>query len=146
MHTPAELPPMSTWASLPEESYCAPATRGSIPSMRRLLTVLLMVAVTGASLGCRTRLGDLSIASTKNVALNPSPERRSVEGRDCMHMFLFIPLGKMSPVLDEALDRAMEQVPDGNIMTNVAIYNDIIFTLLYNRSCFRVRGDVGIQQ
>ncbi len=63
-----------------------------------------------------------------------------------MHMFLFIPLGKMSPVLDEALDRAMEQVPDGNIMTNVAIYNDIIFTLLYNRSCFRVRGDVGIQQ
>lgn len=113
--------------------------------MGRLAIALLIAAVALASGGCRTRLGDLSIASTRNVALNPSPERIRVEGRDCAHLVFFAPLGKWSPSLDEALDDALERVPDGNIMTNVAIYRDVLLLLVYNRTCWRVKGDVGIQ-
>jgi hypothetical protein len=41
------------------------------------------------------------------------------------------------------MDRAMEQVPEGNVMMNVAVYSDLIFTYVFNRQCTRVRGEVG---
>lgn len=117
--------------------------------MRRLLAVpavaLLLVAAALAT-GCRTRLGDLTIASTKNVGLNPEPVKRSVEGKDCANFLLFIPIGKLNPNLEDAMEAAMEKVAAGNIMTDVAIYVDQISAIVFNQVCYRVKGDVGIQR
>ena len=72
--------------------------------MRRMALTLVTL---GLLSGCTTRVGDLTILSTKNVALQPTTTARNVEGRDCTHMLLFLPLGKLNPTLDEALENAM---------------------------------------
>ena len=41
------------------------------------------------------------------------------------------------------MDRAMAEVPEGNVMTNVAMYTDVVFTYVWNQTCLRVKGDVG---
>ena len=114
---------------------------------RRLVFAMGLPVLLGLVSGCRTRLGDLTLLSTKNVTLTSSVVERSVEGKDCVQMLLFIPIsGRLNPTLDEAMADAMSNVPDGNIMTDVALYNDVIFTLLYNQLCYRVKGDVGVQK
>ena len=105
----------------------------------RLSLFLLVFALSG----CSFRTGDLSIVASQNVGLQPELIQRSVEGEDCTHVLLFIPMGSLVPNLDEAMDRALEKVPDGNILTDVAVYSDVRFTYIYNRTCLRVKGDVG---
>ena len=58
-----------------------------------------------------------------------------------MHLALFIPLGSLTPNIQEATDRALEQVPEANALTNVAMYVDPFTVILYTRSCIRVKGD-----
>jgi hypothetical protein len=111
--------------------------------MKYLTHLLLAGVMIIVSSGCSFRTGDLSVVSSKNVGLQPEVIRRGVEGSDCSHMLLFIPLGSMVPNLDEAMDRALEKVPEGNVLTDLAIYNDVLFTYIYNRTCLRVKGDVG---
>ena len=112
--------------------------------LRRGLSLLACPLVLSA---CTTRLGDLTILSTKNVSTMPKVVQRTVEGEDCIHLALFIPVsGRLNPTIDEALDNAMSNVPEGNVMTDVAQYNDLLFTFLYNRTCYRVKGDVGVQK
>jgi hypothetical protein len=105
----------------------------------RIALLFLVVAMAG----CSFRTGDLSIVASQNVGLEPELIRRSVEGKDCTHMLLFIPMGSLVANLDEAMDRALEKVPEGNILTDMAIYNDLLFTYIYNRTCLRIKGDVG---
>lgn len=111
-----------------------------------LRTVLGLLTVALISSACTTRMGDLTIASGKNVNLRPDVAQRAVEGKDCVNMILFIPLGSLAPNVEEAMDQALAQVPGGNIMTDVAIYQDTIFTYLFNQTCLRVKGDVGTLQ
>jgi hypothetical protein len=102
------------------------------------LTLLLALMLSA----CSTRIGDLTLASTKNLGTAYKPIQSRVRGEDCTHMILFIPLGSLQPNLEEAVDRAVGQVPEGDMMTNARIYQDTLFTLLYNRGCIRVDGDV----
>ena len=105
------------------------------------------IALSSVLSACTTRLGDLTILSTKNVASTANVMKRGVEGRDCVNLLLFIPIsGRLNPSVDEAMSDAMSKVPEGNIMTDVALYNDIIFTYIFNQTCFRVKGDVGVQR
>ena len=110
---------------------------------RRLAIILAGSLLLGA---CSARLGDLQIVSTKNVALNPKPIQSGVEGEDCANSFIIIPLGSIQPNIEEAMDRAMAKVPEGNLMTNVALYQDTLFTFIFNQTCLRVKGDVGVIQ
>ena len=113
--------------------------------MRKLVIVITALAMLVAS-GCSTRLGDFTILSTKNVALNPSPERRSVEGKHCANLLLgLIPLGSFTPNIEEAIDNAFRHVPEGNVMTNAVIYQEPLFLLIFSRNCFRVKGDIGVE-
>lgn len=94
--------------------------------------------------GCSFRMGDFQIVSDKNVALNPEPIKRSVEGRTCIyHLLGLIPLTGFIPNVEEAMDRAMEQTPDGNVLTDVVIYQDYFYAILFSQTCARVKGDVG---
>lgn len=108
-------------------------------------TFVAALVVSVACLGCTTNLGDLTIVSTHNVAVESETLQRNVEGEDCANMLLFIPLGKLDPNLEDAMDMAMEKVPDGHLMANVAIYSEILFTYIFNRVCLQIKGDVAKQ-
>jgi hypothetical protein len=94
--------------------------------------------------GCAFRMGDLSIVSSKNVALNPEPIKRSAEGKNCLYFLLgLIPITGFVPNLEEAMDQAIEQVADGNLLTDIAIYNEFTYFVVASEQCIRVKGDVG---
>ena len=105
----------------------------------RLASLWILVGIGG----CAFRVGDLSLVSSQNVGLQPQVVRRSIEGKDCIYTLLVIPIGGLVPNLEEAMDRALAKVPEGNVMTDVAIYNDVVFTFIFNQQCLRVKGDVG---
>ena len=106
--------------------------------------IFLSVVAALAVCGCSLKMGDFTLIASENVKLETDVIRRSVEARDCTYMFLsIIPLGSLNPNAEEAMDRAMAEVPEGNVMTNVAIYNDIVTTFVLNQTCLRVKGDVG---
>ncbi len=92
--------------------------------------------------GCTTRIGAFTFASTKNLGVAYPPLQTSVGGEDCVDMILFIPIGTLNPNIQDAVDRAVEKVPNGDMMTNVTLTEDMLFTLIYNRVCVRVTGDV----
>jgi hypothetical protein len=101
-------------------------------------TVALALVV---ALGCTTRVGDLTIATPKNLSRSFDVVRADIEGEDCYHMLLFIPLGSINPSMEGAIDDALESVPEADAMTNARFQQSILFTLLYNQGCYRVRGD-----
>jgi hypothetical protein len=110
--------------------------------MRRVRSFGLFVTVFAVCAGCSLRMGDFTAIATQNVRTPSQELRPRVEGRDCVHWILFIPVGSLIPNIEEAVDRALEKVPEGNAMANVALYQDPFFTYIYNRSCIRVKGDV----
>jgi hypothetical protein len=103
--------------------------------------LILFLAIATLS-GCTTRIGAFTFASTKNLGVAYAPLQTRVEGEDCVTIILFIPLGTLNPNIQDAVDRAVEQVPNGDMMTNVTLTEDLLFTLVYNRRCVRVTGDV----
>ncbi len=82
-----------------------------------LLTLSLSFALTG----CTIRLGDFTMMSTKNVDLSRGanfergPNR--IEGRDTIHIILFIPCGR--PNIKDAVDRAIQSTPGGVALMDV---------------------------
>lgn len=89
-------------------------------------------------------MGDLQLISSKNVDVDAEPIQRSVEGKDCVYWLLgLLPLGSLIPNVEEAMDEAMAKVPNGNVLTDVAIYRDDFTFILVSQSCLRVKGDVG---
>ena len=106
--------------------------------MRKAALFLALVMLSG----CTTRIGAFTFASTKNLGVAYAPLQTKVEGEDCVTIILFIPLGTLNPNIQDAVDRAVEQVPNGDMMTNVTLTEDLLFTLVYNRVCVRVTGDV----
>jgi PBP1b-binding outer membrane lipoprotein LpoB len=107
--------------------------------MKRIALVFLSAVLLS---GCSIRLGSFTIASTKNIGYTYRPLQRDVTGEDCVNMILFVPIGTLNPNLQDAVDRAVAKVPNGDMMTNVTAYTDFLFTLVYNRRCVRVVGDV----
>ena len=105
----------------------------------RVLVAALLVALCA----CTFRMGDLSIVSSQNVELDPQVVQRGVEARDCVNLLLFIPLGSLVPNVEEAMDRALAQAPEANVLMDVATYSDQLFTYFFNRTCVRVKGDAG---
>jgi hypothetical protein len=108
---------------------------------------LRVACITGAAIalsGCAFRMGDLSIVSSKNVALNPEPIKRSVEGKNCLYFLLgFIPIMGFVPNIEEAMDQALAQVPDGNLLTDIAVYSEMTYFVVASEQCIRVKGDAG---
>jgi hypothetical protein len=104
----------------------------------RFLLALCMIGISACSL----RTGDFTLASSRNTGLAYTPLRKNVRGSDCSQSVLFIPWGSMNPNIQDALDDAVRQVPNGDMMINATVHYDILVTLLYNRTCMRIDGDV----
>jgi hypothetical protein len=112
----------------------------------RARAALLAIAGLLAS-ACVTRVGDLSVMSPRITNLPTRSLDRRVEGMDCVYFaLLFLPVsGSLFPSVEEAIDRAMQAVPEGNIVTNVAMYVDSAgVPPLVHRQCIRIKGDVGV--
>ncbi len=85
------------------------------------------------------------MVSSQNTALPIRDIARSLEGEDCeIRLLGLLPVsGSLFPSLEEAMDRALEQVPEGNVMTSIAVYSDVLNLFLVTQVCTRVKGDVG---
>ncbi len=95
----------------------------------------------GLSACTSTRVGSLTLASTKNLGYTYTTLREHVAGQDCAYNVLGIPLGSVNPNLQEAVDNAASQVPGADMMTDVTVHHDVLITLLYNQACVRVDGN-----
>ena len=105
--------------------------------MRWITALVVVVSLSG----CTTRIGDLTVGSTKNLTHEFDVIKKDVVGEDCLQMFLLIPLGTLNPTYDGAIDLALDSVPDADAIVDATFYQDSLFTLVYNRGCIRVTGD-----
>ena len=102
------------------------------------------VAIAGIlSAGCATRMGDLSVASTKianldGVNLNNAPTEHHVTGEAKSFVFLFIPFG--IPHLEDAVDDALEK-GNGDVMTDITVTRKG-WWFLVGETGWEVTGDV----
>ncbi|HQQ75341.1 MAG TPA: hypothetical protein PK031_09330, partial [Pseudomonadales bacterium] len=73
----------------------------------------LFIAVALLS-GCSHRIGDFTVASTKNINIKDGhhriDENKRLRGNDTIHIIFFIPTGAY-PDMKEAMDNAIEKAP-----------------------------------
>lgn len=104
----------------------------------RKLTIFLVLIGFILSMACmqRTRVADLTVASTKNIStLEGAQDMGIFEGKDCMSAF-----SNQMPNQEEAMDRAME-AGGGNAMTDVVIYFKPA-NCIFDNKCWEVKGRV----
>lgn len=111
--------------------------------MGKALGVVAAGAVAVAVVACSQRLGDLTVATTKNVMIssfNPNSMRSvRAEGRDCKAMILFIPTG--TPNFKNAIDNALSRAGNANFMTDVVITSKFWTAFVYGQNCIIVTGN-----
>jgi hypothetical protein len=101
--------------------------------MRRRLAIVL-----GATLlaSCSAHVGTFTLVAPEPPDMPRLKQR--VRGTDCAVLPLVMP----APNLQRAVERAVEQVPWGEMLVDVTVTNDYFVTGVYNRSCYRVDGEV----
>jgi len=97
--------------------------------------------------GCAQRLGDFTVASTKNVAnLKTDPVTHHVKGESCIHYVLFLPFGnfndRIKEAMDDAIDNGRKKGYNGDLLLNTRIYHKTWTTLIYGQDCIIVEGDL----
>jgi hypothetical protein len=92
----------------------------------------------GAALlvSCSAQVGTFTLVSPGTPEMPRLRQR--VRGVDCAVLPLVMP----TPSLQRAVERAVEQVPWGEMLVDVTVTNDFLVTGVYNRSCYRVEGEV----
>lgn len=91
--------------------------------------------------GCSLRVGDFTVASTKNIG-TLSMKGDSVVGEDCSSYFLFFNVqGPTEPNVKTAVDRALERAK-GDVVVDAVIWRTVIPALIFNQVCFKVEGKV----
>jgi hypothetical protein len=109
----------------------------------RFATSLLLALGFAMMSGCATRIGDMTLISSKTVNLDKididkCPQTKNVVGRDTRFWFLFIPFGV--PHLKDAVDDALAK-GNGDLMTDAAFYSTGWWFLI-GQSGLEVRGTV----
>lgn len=94
--------------------------------------------------GCVHRIGDFTVASTKNMdikrTLHRVDESERVKAKDMTHIILFIPTGQ--PNMKEAMDNAIEQRSGAVGLSNVTVKNGFWWIpYIYGQSWFEVEGN-----
>ncbi|MNZ98568.1 hypothetical protein D3C78_1178570 [compost metagenome] len=107
--------------------------------------LLLSVLVLSALQGCVQRVGDFTVASTKNIDLKREAhrvdERRRVVGQDVVHIISFIPTG-LYPNMKEAMDNAIEKAPGAVGLSDVTVKRGQWYIpLVYGQDYFEIEGN-----
>lgn len=94
--------------------------------------------------GCTVYGGDFSMVSPNNIPDGYRVIARNVEGEACTVHVLLFPI-RLEPLhIEEAMQRALESVPDGNVLINARMFGYFFVVPFYSKICARVVGDVGI--
>ena len=65
------------------------------------MRLAVVIALALALAGCTTRIGDLTVATPKNLTRDFDVVKKDVEGKDCAYSLLgLIPLGVLNPTID----------------------------------------------
>ena len=95
--------------------------------------------------GCVKRLGNFTVISTKNIdwsrAAELKPDNRRTSADDSYHVIVIIPT-KKSITVQDAVNRAIEQVPGGVALTDAVVKRKTFWLLLYGKSSYVVEGIV----
>jgi hypothetical protein len=92
--------------------------------------------------GCSASLGPVGVLAVDPNAIGSKLLRPGLEGRSCRSNVLGVPLRAGLPEVGEALAQILAQDPDGNVVTHAEIRARTLVTVVYNRSCIEVRGDL----
>ncbi len=95
--------------------------------------------------GCITRIGDMTVASTKNMDIKSAHYRvdthQRVMGRDTVHIVSFVPTA-LFPNLKEAMDNAIEQAPGAVALSDMTIKRGWWWIpMIYGRDYIEVEGN-----
>jgi hypothetical protein len=103
-------------------------------------SVVLMLAWL-AMVACTTRVGDLTVATPKNLPVQFKEVKKGLVGKDCAYTLLgIIPLGVLNPSIDGAIDAALAQAEGADALVDASIYNDVMIALIVNSNCIRIQG------
>ena len=103
------------------------------------VSALILSVALGA---CSMRVGDFTVASTKNIG-QLSQKGDTVVGEDCStKLLIFIPVeGPVAPNVKTAVDRALEKAK-GDVIADVVVWETRLPLLIINQWCFKVEGKV----
>jgi hypothetical protein len=107
---------------------------------RRYASAAMLLLASIALISCTTRVGDLTVATPKNLPVTFTEVKKGLVGRDCAYSVLGIPLGVLNPTIDGAIDAALEQAEGADALVDASIYNDIMIALIVNSNCIRIQG------
>lgn len=107
--------------------------------------VLLAALATTMIAGCVQRVGDFTVASTKNIdigtGIHTVDSNTRVDGRDTVHIVFVFPT-KMWPDMKEAMDNAIEKSPEAVGLSNVTIkHGSWYIPLIYGQEFWEVEGN-----
>lgn len=107
-------------------------------------SISLLLAITLAS-GCAHRIGDFTVASTKNINVKDGTHTinhgKRLTGRDTIHVITFIPTGAY-PDMKEAMDNAIEKSPGAVALSNVTIKRGQWYIpFIYGQDYYEVEGN-----
>jgi hypothetical protein len=105
--------------------------------------VIGLLAISVALSGCAHRIGDFTVASTKNMDIKDSLHKvdydTRVKGQDVSHQILFFQVGQ--PNMKEAMDNAIEKTPGAVGLSNVTVKQVGWSALLYGQTYFEIEGN-----
>lgn len=93
--------------------------------------------------GCVHRIGDFTVASSKNMDITDHLHRvdtgNRVTGDDTVHIIIFIPTG--IPNMKEAMDNAIEKAPGAVGLSDVTVKLGAFYIpLIYGQQWYEVEG------
>ncbi|WP_156776858.1 hypothetical protein [Nitrococcus mobilis] len=109
--------------------------------MKKIMTLSLIMLFCS---GCTNRIGDFTIASTKNMdikkTLHRVDESVRLKDKDVKHIIIFFPTG--IPNIKEAMDNAIEQKPGAVGLSNVTVKRGGWYIpFIYGQDYFEVEGN-----
>lgn len=109
--------------------------------MKNALTLIIMSLLIS---GCAHRIGDFTVASTKNMDIKDSLHKvdytTRLVGKDTKHVIFFFPTG--IPNMKEAMDNAIEKTPNAVGLSNVTVkLGNWYIPLLYGQHYYEIEGN-----
>jgi len=115
--------------------------------MKKVIFSVISLAILFS--GCTHRLGQFTIASSKNIQNLSYDINQSnfVEGEDCTAIIFIFPVGNSDDKIQRAMDNAIEnghkQGLKGNVLVDTRIDSSFFYIpYLFGQNCVKVKGSL----
>jgi hypothetical protein len=114
--------------------------------LTRILGALMAFAIPALFTGCLIRHGDFTVISNKLIRttdfeLSKAAVTKGVKGEDVTTYILGIPMGRVAPTLEEAIDDGLRK-GGGDVMTDAVVEFWMWDAILVAQRGWSVEGDV----